>query len=274
MVLSIFTLAVNPLISHLFPVTLTPNLPKILKVGITIEYINIIKGLQMNDKLIAVVDDEPGIIKTVSEYLSGRGFKVKGFPDAEIFFNFLNKEKPDLIILDLKLPGMHGFEVCRILREKERFSSIPIIILSANREEPDKVSGLEMGADDYLVKPFSLNELTSRINAVLRRGPVVQEKKIDIGDRLSIDLREHEVMVDGERVELTPAEFKILEFLAARKGHVFTRERILDYLWGDEKIVVQRTIDVHIRHLREKLHEAGKYIKNIRSVGYKLEDEI
>ena len=228
----------------------------------------------MNDKLIVIVDDEPGVVSTISEYLSAKGFDTKGFSNSKDLFTFMAKEeKPDLIILDLILPGMPGFEICRKLKEKERYASIPIIMVSAKGEEPDKVSGLDLGADDYMVKPFSLEELTARINAVLRRqAPEEQEEKITVGENLVMDLKRYEVTVDGGKVDLTPTEFKILECLSSRKNQVFTRDRILDYLWGEEKIVIARTIDVHVRHLREKLGSAGDMIKNVRGIGYKLED--
>ncbi len=229
----------------------------------------------MIDKLIAIVDDEPGIIQTISEYLVNKGFMIKSFGDAEALFTFLNKGKPDLIILDLMLPGgIHGFDICRKLKKHDRFSDVPIIILSANSEEGDKVSGLELGADDYMVKPFSLKELDARIRAVLRRNDQREESKIiSVGDMLVIDQGKYEIKVNGKKVELTPAEFKILELLASRVSQVFTRERMLGYLWGDEKIVVERTIDVHIKHLREKLGKAGEYIQNVRGIGYKFEVE-
>lgn len=230
----------------------------------------------MNGKLVAIVDDNPGVVKTIGEYLRNVGFEVKGLSDAESLFKYLAKEKPDLIILDFLLPGMDGFEACKSLKGNEKFSSIPIIILSGEgTEEKDKISGLDLGADDYVIKPFSLNELNARIRAVLRRSQQEgEEETIKIGDSLVMDLKKYEVTAGGKKIELTSTEFKILEFLASRKGQVFTRDRILDYLWGEEKIVVERTIDVHIRHLREKLGKAGEFIKNVRGVGYKLDEEI
>jgi len=228
----------------------------------------------MSNRLIAVVDDEQDITKTVCDYLNGNGFDARGFPDGEKFFEFLNKEIPDLIILDLMLPGISGFDVCKKLKEKDKFATIPIIILSANDEEPSKVFGLDIGADDYMTKPFSLNELNSRIKAVFRRTKQTEEDIIKISNKIEIDLKKHEVKVDGRKVELTPAEFRILEYLSSRKGQAFTRDRILDYLWGEEKIVVERTIDVHIRHLREKLGPASSCIKNVRGYGYKIDESL
>jgi two-component system phosphate regulon response regulator PhoB/two-component system alkaline phosphatase synthesis response regulator PhoP len=227
------------------------------------------------EKLLAIVDDDPGIVSTLMSYLDKHDYKTKGFSDANALFAFLEESRPDLIILDLMLPGMSGFEVCKKLKEKDRTAGIPIIILSGKTEETDKVSGLDLGADDYVAKPFSLDELNARIKAVLRRrSPESGEDKIiKIGDLLTIDLQKHRVTAEGREIELTPTEFKILELLSSRKGQVFTRERILDYLWGEEKVVVERTIDVHIRHLREKLGKIGEMIKNVRGIGYKIDIE-
>ncbi len=227
---------------------------------------------RIKSTLIVIVDDEPAILSTVSEFLINKGFSVKGFSNAEALLKFVEKERPDLIILDLMLPGTHGFEVCKRLKAKERFSDIPIIIVSGDAEEKDKVSGLDFGADDYIVKPFSLNELNARIKVALRKKePTEASHQIQAGELLKIDLQKYEVFVDGEKVELTPTEFKILEKLSSKEGQVFSRDNILDYLWGEEKIVVARTIDVHIRHLREKLGKAGDAIKNVRGIGYKFD---
>lgn len=226
-------------------------------------------------KTIAIIDDDIRIVEAVSDYLNSKGFHVKGFTRAEELFHYLSKAKPDLLILDLMLPGIHGFEICKKIKEKEELSSIAIIILSAANDEPDKIFGLDIGADDYIVKPFSLNELNARINAVLRRRETeeVKEKKITIYNMVEIDFQKYEVAVCGKKVALTSTEFKILECLSLRIGRVFTRQKLLDYLWGEEKIVIDRTIDVHIRHLREKLGQAGKLIINVRGVGYKLDQE-
>ncbi|MEA3489397.1 MAG: response regulator transcription factor [Candidatus Omnitrophota bacterium] len=228
----------------------------------------------MDKKLIVIVDDEHAIVNMVTEYLTDEGFKVKGFLEGHSLFNFLETKKPDLIILDLMLPEMDGFEICRLLKVKEELSTIPIIILSGRDEETNKVLGLEIGADDYIVKPFSLKEMGARIKAVLRRlEPEEKPKVINISDLLVIDQQKYQVTAEGKKVALTPTEFKILELLCSRKGQVFTRDRILDYLWGEEKVVITRTIDVHIRHLREKLGKTSKLIKNVRGIGYKVDDE-
>jgi two-component system phosphate regulon response regulator PhoB/two-component system alkaline phosphatase synthesis response regulator PhoP len=170
------------------------------------------------------------------------------------------------------LPETDGFEVCRQIRRSERLAGIPVIMLTAKGDESDKVVGLELGADDYVTKPFSVKELVARIHAVLRRpagGEAV--RRIALGP-LAVDLDKFEVTVEGERIELTATEFKILQLLASKPGRVFTRDQILDHLWGDEKAVIDRTVDVHIRNLREKLGPAASLIKNIRGVGYKVEE--
>jgi DNA-binding response OmpR family regulator len=225
-------------------------------------------------KLIIAVDDDPDAIEMLNMNLKGEGFSVRGAKDADELYKLLEKEKPDLIILDLMLPHINGFEICKDLKSKERYSSIPIIILSGKSQEADKVLGLDRGSDDYLVKPCSIDELKARIRAVLRRfGAADETKIIRIADKLIIDLNKYEVFADNSKIELTTTEFKILELLASRKGQVFTRQQMLDFLWGDEKLVVNRTIDVHIRHLREKLKKYGDLIKNIRGVGYKIEED-
>jgi len=231
----------------------------------------------MEEKVIVIVDDEKEMVKTVSEYLTNKGFTVHGCSDAESLYKFLDHEMPNLIILDLTMPRIDGFEVCKSLKGRERFAEIPIIIISGHGDEPNKILGLDSGADDYIVKPFSLNELNSRIKSVLRRQnteTVEEDKKITAAKgTLEIDLKRYEVLVDQKKIELTATEFKILERLVTRKGQVFSRENILDYLWGEEKIVIERTIDVHIRHLREKLGKVGEFIKNVRGIGYKFDEK-
>lgn len=228
----------------------------------------------MPHELIAVVDDEPDILELVSIHLKKANFRVRGFADAEHFYQFLGKEAPDLVILDLMLPDIDGLQVCKYLRGNERFASVPIIMLTAKTEEIDKVIGLELGADDYVTKPFSTRELIARVRAVLRRRvrAEVEAGRLVIGD-VAIDIDRREVRVKGKPVDLTPSEFKILHLLAMRQGRIQTRDQILNYLWGDEKFVIDRTVDVHVRHLREKLGEASHIIKNVRGAGYRIDDE-
>ncbi len=224
-------------------------------------------------ELIAIIEDEPDILELVSIHLKKANFIVREFPDARNFYRFLEKDKPDLIVLDLMLPDEDGLEICKYLRKKDEYSTIPIIILSAKGEETDKVLGLELGADDYISKPFSTKELVARVKAVLRRSSKKEEvTHIKISNILEIDENKFEVYVQGKKVALTSTEFKILKKLASKKGWVFSRDKLLDYLWGHDKIVIDRTIDVHIKHLRAKLGKAGRLIKNVRGVGYKLEE--
>ena len=226
---------------------------------------------KMNE-LITVIDDEPDILELVSLHLRRSNFKVKEFLNAESFFKFLSFNIPDLIILDLMLPDADGIEICKFLKSREDFVSIPIIMLTARATEADKVLGLELGADDYVTKPFSPRELVARVKAVLRRRTQKPGRKIKVGDILLIDLDKFEVFVEDKKIDLTPTEFRILKILASKKGWVFTRDQILDHLWGHDKIVLDRTIDVHIKHIREKLGKAKKFIKSVRGVGYKIEE--
>jgi len=224
---------------------------------------------------VAVVDDEPDILELVSLHLRKNHFRVWEFSDGSSFIKYLNSEIPDLVVLDLMLPDADGFEICKYMKRKKNLSHIPIVMLTAKSEETDTILGLELGADDYVRKPFSPTELIARIKTVLRRIESRLEAetptKIRVGN-ITIDTDKHEVTIDGNKVELTSAEFRILQLLASEKGRVFSRNRILDHLWGNEKIVVDRTIDVHIRHLRSKIGPASKLIRNVHGVGYKLEE--
>lgn len=227
--------------------------------------------------LIAALDDEPDILELISVNLRKSGFQVETFLKVKSLFDFLEKRIPDLIVLDLMLPDFDGMEVCKMIRQNSRWKEIPILMLTARGEETDIVLGLELGADDYMVKPFSPRELTARIRAVLRRKrplPTPEAREMRIGDILIIDLNRYEVAVQNRKVNLTRTEFTVLTYLAAKPGWVFSREQLLTHLWGDEKFVIDRTIDVHIKNLRDKLGEAGQWIKNVRGVGYKLEPEV
>ncbi len=224
------------------------------------------------NRAIAFVDDEPDIVRLIAHHLKKEGFKVKEFYSGSDLLSYLKTAFPDLIILDLMLPDIDGLEICRMLKRDEKTAFIPIIMLTAKGTETDKVVGLELGADDYIVKPFSPRELIARVKTVLRRtSPKERVEIIEIADLL-IDPQKFEVRVRGQIVDLTPTEFRILEILAENKGKVFNRERLLEKLWGDEKVVVDRTIDVHIKRLRKKLGETGKLIKTIRGIGYKVEE--
>lgn len=229
----------------------------------------------MIKKKILIIDDEADVAKIMKRLLESTGkYEAHIETDGEMVVPAVQRVKPDLILLDLIMSGMSGFEICKSLKNKERLSSIPVIIVSGKTDRTDKVSSLDMGADDYITKPFSVDELDARIRAVLRRSdPEGEEKKMEIGGMIEIDPMRHEVTVKGEKVELTAAEFMILQLLASRKARVFTRSEILNYLWGEDKLVIERTIDVHITHLKGKLGKAGKFIKNIRGIGYKVDEE-
>ncbi len=232
------------------------------------------KPLPALKKVIAVVDDEPDILELIALHLGRAGFAVKSFAAAAPLLQYLARQLPDLLVLDLMLPDGDGLEICKSLKREQRTGALPILILTARGEKPDIVLGLEFGADDYLVKPFSPAEFVARVKAVLRRStkPAPGEGEIiRVGEALAIDPGRHSVLVNGGAVTLTATEFSILLILSRNPGWVFTREKILDALWGDEKDVIDRTIDVHIKHLREKLGAVGSLIKNIRGAGYKIE---
>jgi DNA-binding response OmpR family regulator len=223
------------------------------------------------NELIAVVEDEEDIRALVCAALKKERFRTREFPDGKGFLATLHADRPDLVILDLMLPDTDGFAICRGIRGDRALATIPVIMLTARAEEADRILGLELGADDYVVKPFSPKELVARVKAVLRRStPEAGQPRFDAGDGLLIDADSLEAFSGDRKVELTHAEFRILQLLATRMGWVFSREKILDHLWGDEKNVTDRSVDVHVKHLRDKLGTAGRRIVNVRGVGYKL----
>jgi two-component system phosphate regulon response regulator PhoB/two-component system alkaline phosphatase synthesis response regulator PhoP len=226
-------------------------------------------------ELIAVIEDEADIREVVELHLAKNNFVVKGFGTMAAFQAFLElKVTPDLMVLDLMLPDGDGLELCKELKNSDRFSAVPIIMLTARAEETDKVLGLELGADDYMTKPFSPKELVARVRALLRRRRSAQQpaKLIEINGQIVLDGDKHEVTVKGHRVDLTNTEFRILQFLAGHPGWVYSRDQILEHLWGQDKAVVDRTVDVHIKHLRTKLGKAGELVENVRGAGYKLRE--
>lgn len=226
----------------------------------------------MNEK-IAVLEDEQDIRDLIALHLKKNGFRCETFSSAEAFFRVVEKEHFQLLLLDLILPDMNGTEVCRKIKSDPVIMALPIIMVTAKTEETDKIVGLELGADDYITKPFSPKELIARVKAVLRRSSAQDKgKTLNIGKTIVVDPQKHEVFVSGKKVELTFAEFGILSILASRKGWVFSREKIIDELWEGEKAVIERSVDVHVKNLRDKLGGAKKYIKNVRGVGYKIEE--
>ncbi len=224
-------------------------------------------------KSIVVVDDEPDILELVSLHLRKSGYKVDAFTDGKSFYNSLKTNNPSLIILDLMLPDMDGLEICKDIKKSDKYMNIPVIMLTARGEEAERVLGLELGADDYVTKPFSPRELVARVNAVLRRpNHVTNSRQIKIGEKIKMDIDRYELQVENKKINLTSTEFRILHLLASKKGWVFSRNEILDSLWGQEKVVVDRSIDVHIKHLREKLGSESSLIVNVRGVGYKIQE--
>jgi DNA-binding response OmpR family regulator len=226
-------------------------------------------GVFMSKKKILVVDDEKDIVELVRFNLERDGFKVIPSYNGEDALRLVKSQLPDLIILDLMLPGMDGLEVCRILKRDSSAFSIPIIMLTAKGEETDIIVGLELGADDYITKPFGIKEMIARVKTVLRRVSQRERKKgkIIAGD-LTIDTENFEVRWKDIPLELTPTEFKLLLFLAQREGRVLTRQQLLDGVLGEDAFVIDRTVDVHIRRLRDKLKEASSYIVTRRGIGY------
>ena len=220
---------------------------------------------------ILIIEDEPNICELISYHLISNNYKVTEAADGVKGLELSFKEKPDLILLDIMLPGIDGFEICKTLRESG--SKVPIIFLTAKNNNLDKVSGLESGADDYITKPFSIHELMARIKAVLRRSEMIHEVKYIKKGVLVIDVDRHEVTISGKVVDLSLKEFSLLKTLAENKGRVMTRDQLLDKVWGIEYDGENRTVDVHIRYLRRKLGDEeadGKYIQTIRGMGYRM----
>ncbi len=230
----------------------------------------------MNYGKILVIDDEQHIIELLRYNLETNGYEVVEAKDGLEGIEKAKKEMPDLILLDLMLPVIDGIEVCRKLRIGDETKSIPIIMLTAKSEEMDKIIGLEMGADDYVTKPFSVRELLARIKAVMRRNKEVKEdspKEVIYIGEIKIDEEKHEVTKRSEPLDLTLKEFQLLGILAKNRGKVLTRNFLLDEIWGYDYFGEIRTVDVHIRHLRKKIEDDDRnpeYIETIRGVGYKL----
>lgn len=222
--------------------------------------------------LVYIVDDEPDILELVHLNLTRAGFLTEMFERAEPMVNAMSRRVPDLLVLDLMLPDADGMEVCKALRSHDKFRKLPIVMLTAKAGMEDKLQGLDYGADDYVTKPFSPQELVARIKAVLRRAQwETFNKVLKIEEGLTIDFNKFEVYVHDQKADLTLTEFKLLQLLTKRPGWVYNRQQILDFLWGNDKIVIDRTVDVHVKHLRQKLGSYGDYIRNIRGVGYKFE---
>ena len=221
---------------------------------------------------ILVVDDEADIVKVIQYNLEKEGYKTIPAYTGEDAITLATKLKPTLIILDLMLPQMDGMEICRILKRDEDTQDIPIIMLTAKGEEADIVSGLEIGADDYVTKPFSMKELIARVKTVLRREKPISKEKVVRANELVIDPIKHVITVKDKPVPFTAREFKLIHVLASNPGRLFTRNQLMDRVWGEEVVVIDRTIDVHIKKIREKLGEIAEYIETVRGFGYRFRE--
>jgi two-component system alkaline phosphatase synthesis response regulator PhoP len=226
-------------------------------------------------KLIFIVEDEPDILDVLNYNLKREGFDVESAQNGAESLVLIQKSIPDLVLLDLMLPGMDGLEVCRNLKTDVRSNTIPIIMVTAKGEESDVVLGLGIGADDYISKPFSPKELIARVKAVLRRSEnvVASDSAAPIElENLSIIPSKHKVLVKGIETKLTATEFRLLHYLASQPGRVFSREQLLDQVFANDTVVVDRNIDVHIRGIRKKVDPEQFYIETIRGVGYRFRD--
>ncbi len=230
----------------------------------------------MKRRKIVVVEDEENILEVIAYNLTREGYKVLRATDGEQGLQLIRRERPDLVLLDLMLPGMDGIEVCQRLRSDQLLSDILVIMVTAKSEETDVVLGLGVGADDYIAKPFSPRELVARVRAVLRRGPRQDRDAAGarlVFEHLVIDAARHEVLLEGQPVELTPAEFRLLRHLATSPGRVYTREELLQVIGGDETLILERNIDAHVKMVRRKLGAHRGLIETIRGVGYRFNEQ-
>jgi len=231
-----------------------------------------LQGIAMPEAIL-IVDDEQDVLDLLVYNLQKAGYKILTARDGAVALQKARDEVPSLIVLDLMLPQMDGTEVCRHLKADPKTAHIPIIMLTAKAEEVDRVVGLELGADDYVTKPFSPREMTLRVKGVLRRtsGKSAPAEILKFAD-ITVDLAKHEVTLKGKVVELTATEFKLLATLLERRGRVQSRDRLLTDVWGYEGDVDTRTVDTHMRRLREKLGKAADYVETVRGVGYRFAD--
>jgi len=221
---------------------------------------------------ILIIEDDHDIVEMLEYNLQEQGYATISAFNGKDGIVLAQKEQPDLIILDIMLPITDGFEVCRTIKSNQMTTNIPIIILSAKSQETDKVVGLELGADDYVTKPFSPRELLARIKAMLRRGREPQPSGVIKRGDIIIDSTRHKVAIRGKEILLTFTEFKLLELMARRPGIVLSRDRILNAVSGDDAVVCDRTVDAHIKSLRQKLGKAKDYIETVRGVGYRFKE--
>ena len=225
-------------------------------------------------KKVLIVEDDNDLVRLLKYNLEKEGFRVNYATDGAVALAEARRDPPDLVILDLMLPGLDGLEVCRQLRRIDRFTRTPLLILSARNEEADRVVGLEVGADDYVTKPFSTREVIARVRALLRRNEPapLDRSKVQRGD-LVIDPTAHSISVEGRPVELSALEFRLLYYMALNPGRVFSREQLLDSVWGNDRSVTPRSVDVYIRRIREKIEprpEQPAYVHTVHGVGYRF----
>ena len=223
--------------------------------------------------MIFCVEDDRNIRELVVYTLSSTGMEAEGFEDGEVFFKALAERLPELILLDIMLPGEDGMAILKKLKNNKKTKDIPVIMVTAKGTEYDKVSGLDAGADDYVTKPFGMMELVSRIKAVLRRTKKKEEIEVLKAGSIVLNEMNHEVLVDGAHVSLTLKEYEMLKRLMHNKGIVLTRDRLLEEIWGYDFDGETRTVDVHIRTLRQKLGKAGEEIETVRGVGYRITED-
>ncbi|MCE5252558.1 response regulator transcription factor [bacterium] len=227
----------------------------------------------MAKEKILVIDDEEDLLKLVRYNLENYGYTVDCFGTGEDGLDGIRSAAPDLVLLDLMLPGIDGLDICRILKNDSRTSHIPVIMLTAKGEEADIVTGLELGADDYITKPFSPRVLVARIKSVLRRNRNVDTNGVYANHGIILNTKKRETLVDGNPVDLTATEFEILLMVMRKPGWVFTRSQIINAIKGNDYPVTDRSIDVQIVGLRKKLGDSGKYVETVRGVGYRLKDK-
>lgn len=221
--------------------------------------------------MIWCIEDDTSIRDIELYALNSAGFETRGFEDGLSFWEVLKKEKPELIVLDVMLPGMDGIDILRKLKESAEYKSIPVILATAKGQEYDRIRGLDLGADDYIVKPFSIMEMVSRVKAVLRRSQPYQVSKLLKTGGLVVNMDEHTVIADGDRIQLTYKEFELLCLFLSHPGIVYTREQLFSHVWKQDYMGDSRTLDSHIRSLRQKLNGYGKMIETVRNVGYRWE---
>ena len=222
-------------------------------------------------RMIWCVEDDPSIREIEVYALHSTGLEARGFADGAEFWEALEKEQPELVILDVMLPGEDGVAILKRLRADERYRDIPVIMATARSTEFDKVQSLDLGADDYITKPFGMMEMVSRVQAVLRRSQPKQTAALLKLDGLTLDENQHTVTIDGQRITLTYKEYELLRLFLSHPGMAFSREQLLQTVWNTDYAVETRTVDMHIRTLRQKLGDYGRYIETIRGVGYRLE---